>query len=214
MFERIHTENLAAIIGQRQTERKSAVRTVGKWAIRVLAQALDVKGGNDINCGLRIFRRDVILRYLALLPNGFSASTTSTAIMLERRYPIAFHPMDLNPRIGSSTVRVAHGFVTVMLVLRIIMLFAPMRIFLRAGAIFFLVGLIYGVAIAVTAGRGLPTAAIFLMLGGLMFGFFGLIADQISQARLALYDEPLYRIVNRRGKDPAPRVTRTDHARQ
>lgn len=214
MLERIQSENLAAVIAQRQSPGQSAVRNVGKWAIRLLARALDIKGGSDINCGLRVFRRDVIMRYLALLPNGFSASTTSTAIMLERGYPIAFHPTDLNPRIGRSKVRFVHGFVTAMLVLRIIMLFAPMRIFLRSGAIIFLVGAIYGVPLAIWSGRGLPAAAIFLMLGGLMFGFFGLIADQISQMRLALYDQPIYRIVNRRADDPAPQGRETTDARQ
>ena len=196
MLQRISHENLGAVIAQRRVAGPSPVRNVGKWAIRLLARALDIEGGKDINCGLRIFRRDVICRYLGLLPDSFSASTTSTAIMLERGYPIAYHDIELNPRIGESKVRIVHGFVALMLVLRIIMLFAPMRIFLRSGAILFAIGLIYGVAVAVAGGRGLPAAAIFLMLGGLLFVFFGLIADQISQMRLAQYDEPLYRVLS------------------
>jgi glycosyltransferase involved in cell wall biosynthesis len=195
MMHRVSTGNLAAVIAQRRFSGPSPVRNLGKFVIRVLARSLDFKGGKDINCGLRVFRREVIIRYLGLLPNSFSASITSTMVMLERGYPVAYHDIELNPRIGESKVRMGHGFVALMLVLRIIMLFAPMRIFLRAGLALFALGLVYGAGIALWAGRGLPAASVFLMLGGIMSGFFGLIADQLSQMRLAQYDQPIFRVI-------------------
>jgi hypothetical protein len=76
------------------------------------------------------------------------------------------------------------------------MLFAPMRIFLRLGLILFVVGTLYGLIIALTEGLGFPAVAVVLMITGVVSGFFGLIADQISQMRLAVYDRPIYRIVS------------------
>ena len=44
----------------------------------------------DLNCGLRVYKRDVICRYLSVLPDGFSASLTSLMIMLEQGYPTQY----------------------------------------------------------------------------------------------------------------------------
>jgi len=189
--------DLAAVIAQRRVSGPSPLRNAGKLVVRLLARSLDFKGGKDINCGLRIFKREVICRYLDLLPNGFSASITSTMIMLEWKYPVEYYPIEVNSRIGRSKVKIADGFLAMALVLRIVMLFAPMRIFFRSGMILFLVGLLYGLGMALLAGRGIPAAAVLLMLAGVIFGFLGLIADQISQMRLALHDRPIYRIASR-----------------
>jgi glycosyltransferase involved in cell wall biosynthesis len=197
MARRIATEPIAAIIAQRGTPGPSPLRTWGKVVIRSLARALSSEAGKDINCGLRIFRRDVINRYLPLLPNTFSASITSTIIMLERGYPVAFQQVELNKRLGNSKVKVSDGFVALMIVLRIIMLFAPMRIFLRAGVILFAIGAAYSLFYAVVLGRGVPTAGLGMMLGAALMVFFGLVADQISQIRLTAYDQPLFTLKSR-----------------
>jgi len=194
MASLITSRRLAAVIAQRRFSGPSPVRTLGKFFIRLAARSLNLSAGKDINCGLRIFRREVISRYVDLLPNGFSASITSTVILLERGYPIEFFPVELNPRVGESKVKIGDGFHAFMLVMRIFMLFAPMRIFLRAGVILFLAGLAYGLASAISTGRGIPAGAVLLTLGGVVSGFFGLVADQISQMRLSRYDRPIYRI--------------------
>ena len=197
MAERMTTERVAAVIAQRRQSAASPLRSWGKFVIRMLARSLSAQGGRDMNCGLRVFQREVITKYLPLLPNSFSASITSLIILLERGYPVAFHPIELNKRIGVSKVKISDGFMALMLVLRIIMLFAPMRLFLRLGLSLLLLGAIYGVAVAVIEGQGVPTAAIGVSLSGILMALFGLTADQISQLRLAVYDQPVYRIVHR-----------------
>ncbi len=196
MAGQIDRDRSAVVIAQRRRSGPSPMRSAGKFVIGLLARSLDFRGGKDINCGLRVFRRDVITRYLDLLPNGFSASITSTMIVLERGYPVEYHPIDVDPRIGRSKVKVGDGFRAMILVLRTIMLFAPMRIFLRFGLFLFVVGALYGLIIALQEGLGFPAVAVVLMITGVVSGFFGLIADQISQMRLAVYDRPIYRIVS------------------
>jgi glycosyltransferase involved in cell wall biosynthesis len=207
MAKRMTSEKVAAVIAQRRYSGPSPLRNWGKVVIRLLARSIAFQGGKDINCGLRIFRRDVITRYLPLLPNSFSASITSTIVLLERGYPVAHHSVELNQRVGTSKVKISDGFLALMLVFRIVMLFAPMRIFLRFGLILFAVGLVYGMGMALIAGRGLPIAALGLMLGGVLMAFFGLAADQISQMRLTSYDQPVYKVLqDRRIKSEAPKV--------
>jgi hypothetical protein len=130
----------------------------------------------------------VICRYLPLLPNGYSASMTSLLVMLERGYPIGYHPVELAARIGTSKVTLRAGFASLLQVMRVIMMFAPMRIFLPVASALFGFGTVYSATVATIAGEGFPTFGIFLLLAGLMMGMLGLIADQLSQMRLAQYE--------------------------
>lgn len=184
MVDTLHKEKLIAVIGQRTTGSSTRLRAVGKWLIRMLAQSLDLRAGADLNCGLRVYRRDVICRYLYVLPDGYSASLTSLMVMLERRYPIAFYPVQTKPRIGISKVRLRDGVSTLSLVIRIVMLFAPLRIFLKAGFLLMLGSLIYGSLVAYFHHAGFPVAGALGVLAGLLVVAVGLIADQISQLRL------------------------------
>lgn len=184
MVERLHKDRLVAVIGTRRPQYAMQVRSVGKWVIWMLAWVLKIQGVGDLNCGLRVFRRRWILRYVSLLPDGFSASLTTTTIMLERRYPIAFHPVTARPRLGQSKVRLVDGFAALALVLRMIMLFAPLRIFLRAGLLLAIAGATYGLAMALTRFQGIPAGAVLVTATGFMLCVLGLIADQLSQMRL------------------------------
>ncbi len=122
-----------AVIGQRATASTSVVRAVGKAMIRTIGRGLKIRAGSDLNCGLRVFRGDIILRYLPMVPDRFSASLMTTLIMLERRYPVEFVPVATSPRIGTSTVGLKDGFEVILMLLRAIMIFAPIRVFFPFG---------------------------------------------------------------------------------
>ena len=183
MATRLDQEKLAAVIGQRGTG-VNRFRTTGKAIIRMFAWALGMAAGSDLNCGLRVFRREVVLPYLPLLPDRYSASMTSTIVLKQQDYPFVFEPIATQPRIGTSKVVLADGFQALVLVLRMIMLFAPLRIFLPLGGGLASLGLVYGVLLAAFHGLGFPTLAVVLILGGLLLMLQGLIADQISHMRL------------------------------
>ncbi|MCR6629438.1 MAG: glycosyltransferase family 2 protein [Magnetospirillum sp.] len=189
IYARIRAENLVAVIGQRTNASASLTRAVGKGLIRLIGRGLKLSAGSDLNCGLRIFLRDVILGYLELVPDRFSSSLVSTLIMLERGYPIGFEPVTTNSRIGHSTVRMKDGFEAILQLIRAVLLFAPMRFFLPIGTLVFLLGLVYSVILALELGRGVPVAGVFLMLGGISIIMLGLVADQISQIRLSRFND-------------------------
>ena len=184
MVDKIQQENLAAVLGQR-SKSVSLVRGVGKYFIRMLARILRVKRGSDLNCGLRVFRSKMIMPYLQILPDTYSASLTSTIILVEQNYPFVFHPIKTNSRIGTSKVALSDGFNTLLVVLRVITLFAPMRIFLRVSLYLLSIGAIYGLYVALGEGTGIPVLSALLMIMGVLIGILGLIADQISQIRIS-----------------------------
>lgn len=181
MFDKIRTQRLAAVIGQRKTPSGTLMRALGKFVIRSIGRTLDLNVGADLNCGLRIFRRNIIVRYLSILPERYSASMTTTMLMVERQYPFAFFPVHTEPRIGTSKVRPRDGLIAIVKMIRLIMLFAPMRIFLRIGLPLISIGMIYGIYISLDQRLGFPVAGMLVATLGALLCMLGLIADQISQ---------------------------------
>ena len=184
MFKIISSGKLAAVIGQRTNRSATKLRGVGKFGIRMIARMMGVNAGPDLNCGLRIFQRDVILPYLSILPNRYSASLTTTFLMVEREYPVEFFPITTSTRIGKSKVKIRDGFLAIAKIMHLITLLAPMRIFFRLGCIFCVVGFIYGLIRTFNDKMGFPIAGLLAIMVGLILIVQGLIADQISKLRL------------------------------
>lgn len=199
MLRRCRDERLVAVLAERRNRGASTTREVGKWMIRILMRSFNIPATRDVNCGLRVFDRETIASYLPLLPNTYSASMTSTFILLERGYPLVFHPIELNPRIGVSKVRLRDGFRALWLILRLVMLFAPFRIFARLSLPLLGFGGLYGGLVALTQGAGVPASAVIAILSGFFMILFGLLADQISQMRLSAYDRSSFTVLQHAG---------------
>jgi glycosyltransferase involved in cell wall biosynthesis len=158
-------------------------RMPGKWFLTRLARVLTQREIRDLNCGLRVMRRDVILRYVHLCPSGFSFSTTSTIALASRGYHVEFVPIQVEPRVGKSTVSVATGFQTILLVLRLATLFNPLRVFLPLSLCFILGGVAWTIPYLID-GQGVTVAAMLAVLTGVTLFGLGLICDQVAQLRL------------------------------
>ena len=173
------------VIGARtQGSHASWTRRPGKWLLLRTARLLSGAPIVDLNSGLRGFRRSVLARYLHLLPDGFSASTTTTILMFERGYRVRWVPITTPARVGKSTVSIVRdGARVMMLILRLVNLFQPLRFYLPVSLSLVFLGLFYGVTRAVVSGRGIPVAAMLTMVFGAQAFFFGLVADQVSALR-------------------------------
>jgi glycosyltransferase involved in cell wall biosynthesis len=158
-------------------------RIVGKKFLGWVANWLARQSIPDLNCGFRAIKRRVLMRYLHLLPDGFSASTTTTLLFLKQGHRVKFVPTVIEKRVGSSTVRpLHHGMQTVLLIVRLITLLDPFRVFFPVSAVMGLAGLGWAIPYLI-AGHGLSTGALFLMITSVMFFFFGLLADQVAAMR-------------------------------
>ncbi len=182
--------NLPVVFGERQGLLKGSQfwRTPGKFFIRYLVRNLVGIRLKDFNCGLRLVKREVILKYLHLCSDKFSFSTTSTLILISRGYPYDFmslKPLDRSS--GVSTVGVSSGFHTILLIIRIIMLFNPLKIFISGGGVFLLIGVIWGLYY-ILLGQGLSVGSLLFILIGILLIFLGLIADQIAEIRKSQFE--------------------------
>lgn len=169
---------------------KHLVRAPGKLVIHAVAQLLTQRKIPDVNSGLRLIKRNVLVRYLHLLPDGFSASTTTTMIMMSRRYAVHYIPIIPRRRAGKSQVKqVRDGLATLMLLLRLVTLFNPMRFFMPISVLLFGVGMVYGSYKLVQTGTGLSTGSLLIIGMSIIAFFFGLLCDQVSQLRLERFEK-------------------------
>jgi glycosyltransferase involved in cell wall biosynthesis len=162
-------------------------RMPGKWFLTHLARVLTRKEIRDLNSGLRVMRRDVIVRYMHLCPAGFSFSTTSTFALASRGYRVEFVPIQVQRRVGKSSVSVATGFQTILLILRLASLFNPLRVFLPLALLFIVGGAVWTVPYLLR-GQGVTVAAMLSVLTGVTLFGLGLICDQVAQLRLERFE--------------------------
>jgi len=158
------------------------VRRPAKWLLSKLANFLARQNIPDLNSGMRVFKRESLERFIPLLPDGFSFTSTITLCMLSSNMDVTYIPIDYGKRVGHSKLRAVDFFNFVMLVLRIVMLFQPLRIFMPLGSVLFLLGVaktIYDITL-----WNLSESAVFCLLAALIIWSLGLIADMISRLHL------------------------------
>ncbi len=188
------------VIGVRGSDSaKQRERALGKAVLFFIARVISRERIPDLNSGLRCFRRDVLVRYLHLLPDGFSASTTTTLMMMKRGYRVGYVPIVAKERVGKSTVKIVRdGLRTIQLIIRVVVLFEAFKVFTLLGLALLVPGLIYGIVLALLRHEGFPTLAGTTVVSGLLTFFMGIVADQVVELRKERFEDLPLR--NRRRK--------------
>jgi glycosyltransferase involved in cell wall biosynthesis len=171
------------VVGARTGDRVHipVLRRIGKWSITQLAEYLSRTKIPDLNSGLRIFRKDIALRFLPMYPDGFSFTTTLTLAMLTNHYRVSFVPINYRKRVGKSSIHPIRDFLNfVILIIRICACFKPLSVFVPPALILILLGIIKG-TIDYSQQHHLGGLAITMALTGVQTLFIGLLADLIDQ---------------------------------
>jgi len=186
LLEKIPEYDMA--VGQRtKNSRQDWLRKPGKWILGIVANILSEHKIPDLNSGLRAIKRKIIIDMLEIFPDGFSFSTTSTIAFFKLGYNVGYVPITARKRIGKSTVRqVKHGPQVMLLIIRLISLFSPLRIFLNVSLLMFIVGVAYQIEEIIRRGLHIVNGALLLIISAVMIFLFGLIADQLSSLRLSI----------------------------
>lgn len=173
-----------------------ALRRPGKWLLSLVANYLAQANIPDLNSGFRAFRKVIALRFLHILPNGFSFTTTLTLALFKEGYNTAYVPITTTPRVGTSTVNpIRDGINTLMLIIRIVALFDPIKVFLPTSAALFLIGAIYWIgsgvfryAQRIEPAFHIPSGAVLVLVSSVIVFMFGILADQVSAIRREKYE--------------------------
>lgn len=158
------------------------VRRPAKWVLGKLAGYLAGRPIPDLNSGLRVMRKDLIKRFIHLLPQGFSFTTTITLSALCSGSSVRYSKIDYHARVGQSKIRPGHAFDFLLLILRTIVYFHPLKIFLPVGGIFFVGGIgkfIYDIYLG-----NLSESALLGIFGAAGLWSVGLLSDQISKVAM------------------------------
>lgn len=180
-----HTDKYDMIIGARQGYKGPWIRQPGKKLLNLIANYLANCKIPDLNSGFRLIKKKYFLRFAHLFPNGFSLTSTITLAFFREGLNIKYIPITINKRLGKSTVKPSDAISTFMLILRIISLFSPLRIFLPVSFILFIIGLV-GLIFDIINRFNLSDSTLLLFISSILIFFFGLLADQIAAVRREL----------------------------
>jgi hypothetical protein len=172
------------VVGARSPETQAgALRRAGNDALNRLASFLTDHAIPDLTSGFRAARREYLLEFLHLLPNGFSTPTTTTMCFLRAGYNVTFEPVEARPRVGSSKIRLARdGPKFLLIMLRVITIFSPLRLFLPIAAASFLAGAGYGVWTIATQ-RHVTNSSVLLIMLAVVILLVGLVSEQVAALR-------------------------------
>ncbi len=134
LLARLQTADMA--VGSRTGKHVKIplIRRPAKWMLGWLANRIAGRRIPDLNSGLRAFRRNVVEQYFGILSDRFSFTTTVTLALLADGYRVVYHPIDYYARVGKSKIKPVDFMEFLILVLRLAILFQPLRIFVPLSA--------------------------------------------------------------------------------
>jgi len=177
-----HLNQYDQVIGARKTEKgeQKFLRVPAKWFIRKLAIFLSGKNIPDLNSGLRAFKRKVGLRYLHMLPPGFSCVATMTLAFLINGHPVKFIPIDYFKRVGKSKFHPINDTWEYFLqVIRMILFFNPLKIFLPISICLTIIGIVKFLYDIIFWNFSIKGSTIIAIMIALQILVFGLLAELI-----------------------------------
>jgi len=179
------TDRYDMIIGARTGKKVEIpfIRKPAKFIIGALASFVTSRHIPDLNSGLRIFKKDITLKYMQMFPDRFSFTTTITLICLTKGYFVRYVPINYYRRRGISKMRAQDFINFITLIVRIIMYFKPLKFFIIPCILLFLSGFVYAV-FQIVLSQNIGQLPIILILSGLQIGFLGLLADVIVKQNM------------------------------
>ncbi len=172
------------VVGARaHSTQATLARRVGNHLLNALATYLTGRPIPDLTSGFRAARRKHLREFLHLLPARFSTPTTTTLAFVKAGYNVAFEPVEARARVGSSKIRLLRdGAKFFLIVLKVVTLFSPLRVFLPISIASFVVGLGYAIWTIATQSHITNSSVLLIMLGVIVF-LMGLVSEQIAALR-------------------------------
>lgn len=170
------------VVGARTGENVAVplLRRPAKFLLNRLANYLSGVEIPDLNSGMRVFKRDVVMSYFRLLPSGFSFTTSITLAMLTNDYNVLYVPIDYYKRTGQSKIRPIRDTINFFsLVVRVVLSYRPLRVFIPVASVFVLLSAIKVTYDIQAYDFHLATSTVVLLTVTFQLIVLGLIADLV-----------------------------------
>ncbi|MGQ9843962.1 MAG: glycosyltransferase family 2 protein [Spirochaetota bacterium] len=181
-FYDVIQNDLDMLVGSRTGESVKIpfIRKLPKWIINKLANFMTGTKIPDLNSGLRIMKKSVLERFMNILPDGFSFTSTITISMIAKGYQVKYVPINYHQRKGKSKIRPFYDTINfVRLITRTIMFFDPLKVFLPISFPLLIGGIIL-ILVDVILYKNIPTIAVIITLSGLNILTVGMLAEMIA----------------------------------
>ena len=180
-----HIDEYDMVVGARTKKSTvSLLRRPGKKILSITANYLSGHQIPDLNSGFRAIKKNKAMEFMHILPNTFSFTTTITLAFLKSGYDVKYVPIQTIDRVGTSKIKpFRDGFRFIMLIVRTITLFDPLKVFLPISIALFTIGMVYGLYTLISA-LNISDASVIMITASILIFFFGLLADQISSIRM------------------------------
>lgn len=172
------------VVGARaHSTQATLLRRAGNHLLNSLASYLTGRPIPDLTSGFRAARRLHLREFLHLLPNRFSTPTTTTLAFVKAGYNVLFEPVEARQRVGQSKIRLLRdGGKFLLISLKVVTIFSPLRVFLPVSLASFAVGLLYAAWTIATQSHVTNSSVLLIMLGVIVF-LMGLVSEQIAALR-------------------------------
>jgi glycosyltransferase involved in cell wall biosynthesis len=163
-------------------------RNLGNTVYNIIASWVAKFRIEDLTSGYRVFRAPVIRRYLHLFPARFSTATTTTLAFIKAGHNVKFVPTNPRQRLGGeSKIHLARdGSKFFVIMIKILVIFEPLRVFLPVAIVLFLLGIVSTATAVWSADRlVVPNSAATLFVISVVVFLLGLIAEQIAALQLS-----------------------------
>ncbi|NNJ11455.1 glycosyltransferase family 2 protein [Chloroflexales bacterium ZM16-3] len=189
-------EGFDMVVGarSRDTQGDNIARRLGNHALDALGGYLVESPVLDLTSGYRAMRRAVIMEFIHLLPNRYSYPTTSTLALLKGGYSVTYAPIQGQRRQGGQSGQklLKNGVRFGLIILRIVSLFAPLRVYFPVALAMQALALIsFMISFFITDPLRfhVPNSAVGLFVGSIIVFMFGLNAEQIAALRFQRREE-------------------------
>jgi len=175
----------AMVVGARKSGLKvePLVRQVFKFLVRKMLHFLAGFQVKDLNSGMRIFNKELALKYLSILPDGFSFTSTITIIFLSEGFPVEYVDIDYRPRRGKSKFKMSELSSLSLLLLRTIMYFNPLKFFIPLSMSLALLALAVALVSIFALGKFMDVTTSVLLVCAVQTFALGLIADLLLRLK-------------------------------
>ena len=170
------------VVGARNKQKIPLMRRPAKFFLNRLANYLTDVEIPDLNSGLRVFKKDIAVNFFNLLPNGFSFTTTITLAMLTNDYLVKFIPIDYQKRQGKSKIKpVRDTYNFIQLIIRTVMYFNPLKIFIPISITLFLMAMVVFCYSNFALHKVMDISVIVILMSAVQIAAIGLLADLVDK---------------------------------
>jgi glycosyltransferase involved in cell wall biosynthesis len=177
-------EKLDMVVGSRvgKNVKIPLIRRPAKWAITKLANCLSGRKIPDINSGLRVMKKSVVNKFINILPDGFSLTTTITLAMLTNNHSVKYIPIDYFSRKCKSKIRPIYDTLNfIQLIIRTVLYFNPIKVFAPLSIILLVLAFVVLIVSWQLTGKAMDVTFGVILMTAVMVMAIGMLADLIDK---------------------------------